>query len=66
MKIWIEESKQRGLSTGVMDDEMESVAESLYQRYQSYFATIRPTTYYGDISSKNVMIHFGAFSGLVD
>ncbi len=66
MEIWIEESKQRGLSTGVMDDGMKRIAESLYERYQSYLATVRPTTYYGDICSKNVMIHCGAFNGLVD
>lgn len=66
MKIWIEESKQRGLSTGVMDDEIVCIAENLYERYQSYFASVKPTTYYGDISSKNVMIHHGVFNGLVD
>src|ERR1700722_6031071 len=38
MEIWVEESKQRGLSTGVMDDEMVGIAENLYERYQAYFA----------------------------
>lgn len=66
MKIWIEESKERGLSTGVMDDEIAAIAENLYERFQAYFASIKPTTYYGDICSKNVMINNGVFSGLVD
>lgn len=66
MEIWVEESKQRGLSTGVMDDEMAAIAENLYKRYQSYFSSIKPTTYYGDICSKNIMINNGVFSGLVD
>lgn len=66
MEIWIEESKQRGLSTGVIDDEIASIAENLYKRYQKYFSSIKPTTYYGDICSKNIMISKGAFSGLVD
>jgi RimJ/RimL family protein N-acetyltransferase/aminoglycoside phosphotransferase (APT) family kinase protein len=66
MKIWIEESKQRGKSTGVMDSEMEDLANSLYESYRPYFSSIKPTTYYGDISSKNIMIHNGAFNGLVD
>lgn len=66
MLIWIEESKQRGLSTGVMDDKMVQIAENLYRKYQFYFDNVKPTTYYGDICSKNVMIDHGVFSGLVD
>ncbi len=61
MKIWIEESKERGL-----DDETVSIADNLYERYQSYFSTVRPTTYYGDVCYKNVMIYNGIFNGLVD
>ncbi len=66
MQIWIEESKERGKKTGVMDSDMEALADNLYKRYSSYFDSITPTTYYGDICSKNVMIHNGIFSGLVD
>ena len=66
MEIWIEESKQRGLSTGVMNGEIAEIAENLYKRYQPYFSSIKPTTYYGDICSKNIMISNGVFSGLVD
>lgn len=66
MKIWIEESIERGLSTGVTDDEIANIAENLYEQYRSYFSSIKPTTYYGDICSKNVMINHGVFSGLVD
>lgn len=66
MEIWVEESKQRGLSTGVMDDETAIIADNLYKRYQSYFSSIKPKTYYGDICSKNIMISNGVFSGLVD
>jgi aminoglycoside phosphotransferase (APT) family kinase protein len=49
-----------------MDDEIGGIAENLYAQYRSYFASIKPTTYYGDICSKNVMINQGVFSGLVD
>lgn len=66
MKIWVEESKQRGLSTGVMNNEIAEIAENVYKRYQSYFSSIKPKTYYGDICSKNIMISNGVFSGLVD
>lgn len=66
MEIWVKESKQRGLSTGVMDEEIAEIAESLYKRYKSYFSSIKPKTYYGDICSKNIMISNSVFSGLVD
>lgn len=66
MKIWIDDCKQRGTKTGVMDKELSHIADNLYSKYKSYFELVRPTTYYGDISSKNVMIHHGVFNGLVD
>jgi len=66
MKIWIEESITRGKKTGVMDSQMLSIAENLYIAYKSYFDSIQPVTYYGDICSKNVMIEHGIFNGLVD
>ncbi len=66
MQIWIEESVQRGLSTSVIDDEVVGIAENLYKQYQAYFSSIKPTMYYGDICSKNVMIYHGIFNGLVD
>lgn len=66
IQIWIEEARERGVSTGIMDATLQELAENLYRRYQSYFASITPVTYYGDICSKNVMIHRGLFSGLVD
>ena len=66
MQIWIEESKERGLPTGVMDNETICIADNLFKKYKGYFDSIKPITYYGDICSKNIMIHNGAFSGLVD
>lgn len=66
MKIWVEESIERGTKTGVMDDQIASLAISLYEQYKSYFDTVKPVMYYGDICSKNVMILNGAFNGLVD
>lgn len=66
MRIWIDESKERGQKTGVMDSTMLMLAEKIFEIYQAYFNSIKPITYYGDISSKNIMIHEGKFSGLVD
>ena len=61
MKIWIEVSNERGKKTGVMDDKMSSLAKKLYTEYKSYFDSVKPVTYYGDICSKNVMIDNGKF-----
>lgn len=66
MRLWIEESKERGRKTGVMDEALFALAESLYSEYEGYFDSVKPVTYYGDICSKNLMIEKGVFSGLVD
>ncbi|OAI48511.1 hypothetical protein AYO45_04735 [Gammaproteobacteria bacterium SCGC AG-212-F23] len=66
MKIWINESYERGTKTGVMDDEILNIAKKLFTKYKIYFDSIKPITYFGDICSKNVMILNGKFNGLVD
>lgn len=66
MKIWIEESLQRGKKTEIMDDELSIVADQLYIKYKPYFDSVKPVTYYGDICSKNIMMLDGHFNGLVD
>ncbi len=66
MKIWIEESKERGKKTGVMDNALAQFADNLYIDNKTYFDSVKPLMYYGDICSKNVMIKDGAFNGLVD
>ncbi len=55
-----------GKQTGVLDDKLEHVLNKVNSEYRSYFDRIRPYTYYGDIAGKNVMVHEGRFSGLVD
>lgn len=66
MEVWINESYERGTKTGVMDDEMFNLAKKLFAKYKTYFDSIKPVTYFGDICSKNVMILNGKFNGLVD
>lgn len=66
MKIWVDETIERGTKTGIMDDEMRSILEGIYEEYKSYFDQVKPVSYLGDISSKNVMIDNGKFVGLVD
>lgn len=66
MRIWIDESIERGMKTGVMDDSITTLANNLFSKYKSYYDSLKPVTYYGDICSKNVMINKGVFNGLVD
>ncbi len=66
MRIWIDDSKENGTKTGVIDENILRIAENLYVKYRAYFDSVKPITYYGDISYKNIMVNNGAFSGLVD
>lgn len=55
-----------GRKTGVLDKELDNVFTRIAKEYREYFERVRPYTYFGDISSKNVMIDEGRFAGLVD
>jgi len=55
-----------GGRTGVLDAQLAGILEWINSEYRPYFDSIKPVTYYGDICAKNVMIHEGKFSGLVD
>lgn len=55
-----------GKQTGVLDEKLEKVLDYVNSQYKGYFDRIRPYTYFGDIAGKNVMVHEGKFSGLVD
>jgi putative ABC transport system ATP-binding protein len=55
-----------GTKTGVLDRQLSEALDRVFSEYKPYFDRIRPYTYYGDIARKNVMVHEGRFSGLVD
>lgn len=55
-----------GAKTGILNEELAGILEWINLTYRSYFDGIEPVTYFGDICAKNVMIHEGHFSGLVD
>lgn len=66
MEELVNNAKERGLQTGVMDGDLESLLNEVFDRYRDYFNHVEATTYFDDMSSKNVMVHEGEFSGLVD
>lgn len=55
-----------GRRTGVLDQRLDQILTRITSEYRGYFERVRPYTYFGDISSKNVMVHEGRFAGLVD
>lgn len=56
----------RNEKTKVLDSETIDILNNSLSSYQDYFLQVSPKLYYDDICSKNVMIHNGKFSGLVD
>lgn len=58
--------EERNKKTGVVGDELVQKEKDLYQKYLPYFSTVKSTLYYDDITSKNILINNGKFSGLVD
>ena len=57
---------ERGTKTGVLEPWMEQLLQKLFTDNKAYFDSVKSETYFDDMSSKNVMVHNGEFSGLVD
>lgn len=66
IRIRLNASIKCGRSTGVLDSEMEKAIKKVFSDHKSYFDSVKAKFYYDDMSSKNVLIHKGKFSGLVD
>lgn len=57
---------ERTAQTGVVDRRYIDAVAEILETYGMYFENVPSTFYYDDMSSKNVLIHDGLFSGLVD
>lgn len=57
---------EQGSKTGTLNAEWRDRAQTLVTDNTAYFASVQSKFYYDDISSKNILIHNGKFSGLVD
>lgn len=61
-----EDILRRTAKTQVINQEVIDIYDALLDRYRDYFQNKRPTFYYDDLCTKNVMIYEGKFNGLVD
>jgi hypothetical protein len=57
---------ERDKKTGVVGSVYIEMIHKVLKRYKDYFDNVKSTFYYDDMSSKNVIIHQGKFSGIVD
>lgn len=59
-------SRKRMQENGVFDPAMVDVVEWKLEKYNKYFARIKPLPFLEDTSTKNVLIHEWKLSGIVD
>ena len=57
---------ERNNKTGVIGSKYISIVDKILEKFKSYFDKMPSTFYYDDMCSKNVLIHDGNFSGIVD
>ncbi len=62
----LERSRRRIKAGGIMDVRpVERVAKKL-EKYESYFAQVAPRCFLDDLTTRNVIVHEGRLSGIVD
>jgi len=57
---------ERNNKTGVVGNTYIEMINKVLKEYKDYFDNVKSTFYYDDMSSKNIIIHQGKFSGVVD
>lgn len=62
----LDRAEERIVKNGYFDKEKVEKLRIQAQKLDRYFAGIKPTTYLDDISSKNLLIHNGKISGIID
>ncbi|MFH0890754.1 MAG: aminoglycoside phosphotransferase family protein [Candidatus Liptonbacteria bacterium] len=62
----LKEIKERNSKTGVVGERLIESFEKLIDGNREYFSAVKSICYFDDICTKNVMVHDGKFSGLVD
>ena len=66
IKYILERSRERITQNGYFDAEKVERLDKEMLRLKEYFDNVRPVAYLDDISSKNLLIHNGRISGIID
>lgn len=59
-------SRQWMISAGLFDPRLIDPVEELLPHFESYFRTVEPRAFFDDATTKNLLIHEGKLSGIVD
>lgn len=62
----LERSRRRIGAAGVFDPALASAVERALQRMSAYLSSVRPRPFLDDTTTKNVIVHEGRLSGIVD
>lgn len=62
----LERAKERIAENGYFEVEKVDRLRELVKQLEEYFASVKPIAYLDDISSKNLLVHNGRISGIVD
>jgi hypothetical protein len=62
----LERSRRRIRTAGIVAETVVDAAEAAAERFAGYFTRIKPTPFLHDITTKNVIVHRGRLSGIVD
>ena len=62
----LERSRERIVKNGYFDAEKVDRLWELMKPLEDYFASVKPIAYLDDVSTKNLLIHNGRISGIVD
>ena len=62
----LERAKERIAANGYFDVEKAERLREQAKQLKSYFANVKPVAYLDDVSSKNLLIHNGRLSGIID
>ncbi len=66
MNYLLERAETRILQNGYFDIEKVRRLKEVQRELETYFVTVKPIAYLDDISSKNLLIHNGRISGIID
>ena len=62
----LENSKQNIKKNKIFDEEKVNKLIELTEKYSEYFEKVEPKAFLDDISNKNLIIHNGEISGIID